>query len=48
MNPAASAFLAACRGVGERMMFKIPSLGIEDSPELAPEGFHFPEAGGLS
>ncbi len=37
MNPAASAFLAACCGVSERIMFKIPSLGIGDSLELAPE-----------
>jgi hypothetical protein len=39
-NPAASAFPAACRGVSERMMFKIASLGIEDSLELAPESFN--------
>ena len=26
--------------VSERMMLKIPSLGIEDSPELAPESFN--------
>jgi len=42
LNPAASAFPAACRGVSERMVFKIPSLGIEDSPELAPESFISP------
>ncbi len=40
MNPAASAFPAACRRVSERMMSKIPSLGIEESPELAPESFN--------
>ncbi len=40
LNPAASAFPAACRGVSERMMFKIPSLRIEDSPELASESFN--------
>ncbi len=40
LNPAASAFPAACRGVSERMMFEIPSLGIEDPPELAPESFN--------
>jgi len=42
MNPAASTFPAACRGVSERMMFKIPSLGMEDCPELAPENFNIP------
>ena len=32
--------------VSERMMLKIPSLGIEDSPELAPESFNPPLIGG--
>jgi hypothetical protein len=27
----------------ERIMFKIPSLGIEDSPELVPEILNFNE-----
>ncbi len=40
MNSAASAFLAACCWVSERIMFKILSLGIEDYPELAPESFN--------
>jgi len=41
LNSEASAFLAACCGVSERIMLTIPSLGIEDSPELAPESFNF-------
>ncbi len=40
MNLAASAFLAVYCGVSERIMFKIPSLGIEASPEPAPESFN--------
>jgi len=40
MNPAASAFPAACCRTSEQIMFKIPSLGIEDSPEIFPEGFN--------
>ena len=39
-NPAAGAFPAAFRDGCERMMFKISPLGIEDSSELAPEGFN--------
>jgi len=44
LNPSASAFPAACRGVSERMMFRFPSLEIENSPELAPESFNSPAA----
>ncbi len=45
MNSAASALLVRrgppeADGVSERIMFKIPSLGIGDSPELAPEIFN--------
>ncbi len=42
MSPPASAFLAACCGISGRILilFEIPSLGIEDSPELAPESFN--------
>jgi len=40
MNPAAGACLAACCGGCGRILFEIPSLGIEDSPELAPEDFN--------
>jgi len=36
----------ACREVSERMMFKFPSLGIENSSELAPESFNSPAASG--
>jgi hypothetical protein len=47
LNPAASAFLAACCRVSERVMFKIPSLGIGDSQELAPENLQFPRPRGI-
>jgi hydrogenase maturation protease len=40
MNLAVSAFPAACCVVSERIMFKETSLGIGDSPELAPESFN--------
>jgi hypothetical protein len=40
LNPAVSAFPAACGGVSERHKNNIYSLRIEDSPQLAAESFN--------
>jgi hypothetical protein len=41
MNPPASTFPAACRGVSERKGEGLFLLRIEDSPQLAAESFNW-------